>query len=79
MISFGAVGSWKERAWRISPRSCPRKFPLTTEHENGRLLVLRLLLSREETEGTQGPSTACIGSLRSPTHFARDDNALVRA
>src|SRR5262252_8673450 len=27
-----------------------------------------------EREGTQGPSTPCVGSLRSPTHSARDDS-----
>ena len=26
-------------------------------------------------DGTQGLSTACVGSLRSPMHFARDDNS----
>ncbi len=38
---------------------------------------MNLIAVRHQRE-TQGPSTSCVGSLRSPMHFAQDDRVFSR-
>jgi hypothetical protein len=60
--------------WNASRPSERHRVPRLRASVRFALRRTSLGMTNEGLGETQGPSTACVGSLRSPAHFARDDS-----